>query len=239
MIRRARNSLFQTGVVKKPSARAMIVVFSLLIPAVVRAQWFGDFYLGFTRTHAGDNRFTLNGVTVRELRDTDQSSPFGGRLGYWFRSPAWLGVALDMSVLTPDFNDASGPPLPGSPVTVTVVPISGLLLIRLPLEKSEDFPNGRLQPYLGGGPGIFYTSLSEFAGNTVAPPAVLEDSSWTLGYDARAGITGLIRERLGLFLESRYTRVRPRLESRTGGGQVQYVPTFRTYYVVLGVTFRG
>lgn len=227
--------------VSGPAARALIFALLVLTPGAAIAQWFGDVYLGVSRTKAGDNRFELNGVTVRDLKGTDISTPFGGRFGYWFQGQAWLGVALDLSVFTPDFGDASGPVLPPSltPVNITVAPISALLLLRLPLQKSEDFPRGRFQPYVGGGPGVFFTSMSEFAGDAVPSPAVLEDSSWTLGFDVRAGVTGLITRRFGLFLEYRYTQVRPKLESSTGGGTVRYEPTFRTQHVVLGVTIRG
>lgn len=216
----------------------LIFAVTLLTPRVGIAEWFGDIYLGASHTKASNNRFQVNGAPVRDLEDADISTPFGGRLGYWFQSHPWLGVAVDVSVFTPDFDDATSPALPGSPVTITVAPISGLLMLRLPLQKSEEFPKGRFQPYLGGGPGLFFTSMSEFAGDAVPPPAVLEDSSLGLGFDARAGLTGLISKQFGLFVEYRYTQIHPELESSTGGGTVKYEPTFRTHHVVLGVTFR-
>lgn len=219
------------------AAAAIVLAATLLTPLVAAAEWFGDIYLGVSHTKASDNTFRLNGAAVRTLEDSDVSTPGGGRLGYWFESQPWLGVAVDASVFNPDFDD-TGPARAGSSVTLTVAPISGLLLLRLPVWTSPEFPEGRLQPYLGGGPGLFFTSLSEFAGASVPSPAVLEDSSWSLGLDGRVGITGLISRTLGVFVEYRYTQTRPELQSRTGGGTVTYDPTFETHHLVVGLTVR-
>ena len=48
---------------------------------------------------------------------------------------------------------------------IDVIPISPLLMLRAPLVTDEEFPNGRLQPFVGVGPGIF-VSLVDFDGAT-------------------------------------------------------------------------
>lgn len=207
---------------------AVFAIVLLCAPRAGSAEWYGSVYLGASHTEASANRFELGGATVRSLETSDDSSLFGGRLGYWLESRPWLGVAADASVFTPDFED----------VTMTVAPVSALLMARLPLLEANEYPRGRLQAYLGAGPGLFFTSVSEFVGPAVAPPAVLEDSSLDLGLDLRVGVAGAIGKRIQAFIEYRYTDVDTDLESMTGSGAVRYAPSLETHHVLVGVSVR-
>jgi len=215
----------------------LITLLIILTPRVGTAEWFADAYIGGSSTVAKNNRFQVNGTVVRDLEQSDISTPGGGRLGYWLETYPWLGLALDLSAWNLNFNDI-GPPQLSSLESLTVAAISPLVMVRLPLDKSEQFPKGRIQPYVAGGPTFFYTVLSEFAGHTVQSPAVLDDSSMTLGFDLRGGIAVFLTKNFGIFAEYRYLQVRPTLESNTGSGVVQYQPTFQTNAGVVGITYR-
>ncbi len=223
----------------KLSVVILTLLFCLTQSEDAAAEWFADAYLGGSHTSASNNRFQIAGTTVRDLEDSDVSTPGGVRLGYWFERYSWVGLALDFSVFDPNFDDTATSPGPTfEDVTLGVRPLSALIMVRLPLRKSPEFPMGRLQPYIGVGPGLFWTTLSEPAGSTVLPPAVLEDMSLDLGIDLRAGVTALIRSWVGIFLEYRYTQFKSTLDSETGSGLVKYEPTLRTNYALFGVTFR-
>ena len=227
--------------VKRESNRAtlgvLITVLTLFTPSVGTAEGFADIYLGGGSTVATNNTFQVTGNVVRDLERSGTSQFFGGRLGYWFENYPYLGLALDMAVSTPKFSDM-GPPQSSSPVILTVAPISPLAMFRLPLGQSEEFPKGRFQPYIATGPTLVFTALSEFAGETVESPAVLEDSSMTLGFDLRGGIVTFLTKNFGIFAEYRYLQVHPTFESNTGSGIMQYRPTFQTNAGVVGITYR-
>jgi hypothetical protein len=63
------------------------------------------------------------------------------------------GLAADVSYFAPD-DDTGGP-------EYDVIPVSPLLMLRAPISTSEEFPNGRVQPFLGVGPGIF-VAIADF-----------------------------------------------------------------------------
>ena len=238
-VTRANSPILSSA--KREAERAtlgvLITVLTLLTPSVGIAEGFADVYLGGGSTVATHNTFQVNGNIVRHLERSGTSQLFGGRLGYWFENYPYLGLALDTAVSTPKFSDI-GPPQSMSPVTLSVAPISPLAMVRLPLGQSEEFPKGRFQPYVAAGPALVFTALSVFAGKTVGSPAVLEDSSMSLGFDLRGGIVTFLTKNFGIFVEYRYLQVHPTLESNTGSGVVQYRPTFQTNAGVVGITYR-
>lgn len=224
---------------RRKAVAPIAAILCLLSPTVGQAEWMAEAYLGWSQTQASNNSFTLDSSVVRPLSSSGASTPLGFRFGYWFRGFQWLGIAADISFFFPEFDD-QGPPLLEriDSITISQLPVSGLVMLRYPFGKSDVFPNGRVQPYFALGPSIVFSSLSEFAGESVPSPAVLEDSSWTLGFDTRVGITLLFTDIWGGFIEYRYVQTKPSLRSETGGGTVTYEPTFDTNSVVLGFTRR-
>ncbi len=81
----------------------------------------------------------------------NRSSVFGGRVGHWFDSLDFLGVAVDASHYRPDTIPSSLQRL-----DLYVTPISVDLMLRWPLLTSADHPKGLLQPYLTIGPAVGY-----------------------------------------------------------------------------------
>jgi hypothetical protein len=104
-----------------------VTVFMLLIPSYALGEWLGDIYLGMHSSQADDMSVTFNGATVKTYPDPDTGSIFGGRLGYWFESNSWLGLALDGSVSELDSDN----------IVIGIGSLSTLLMLRLSLNSSE------------------------------------------------------------------------------------------------------
>jgi hypothetical protein len=159
------------------------------------AEWFLDVYGGVSMT--ADSDVTIrSGQTFDDTVSFDTEGMGGGRLGYWLQGLPWLGVAGDVSYFAPAGEGST------IETRLEVIPLSPLVMFRLPLLDSPEFPNGRLQPYLAAGPGFFLTSVK------VDVPGLGEESTdwqFEVGADVRAGITFMITPAFGTFVEGRYT----------------------------------
>jgi opacity protein-like surface antigen len=175
----------------------------VLAPTPATAEWAADFYVGpnFPDSDADAGEWTS-----------------GGRVGYWFVMPMKLdvGAYLDASVVETDFGDGD----------YTVVPISGLAMVRFRLLDSEDFPHGRIVPYAGAGPSGFYSDIEVTSHS---------DDSWDPGLDARAGLSGMIWPNIGLFAEYRYTYFEP---DYSDAAQRQLSDDVKCHHALLGFAFR-
>ena len=160
------------------------------------AEWFFDLYGGAAFTKDAD-------ITIRDSATLDTKLKFdteatgGGRFGYWLTGIGipWLGFATDVSYYAPATSAAD------VDARLEVVPISGLVLLRLPLRPDPEVPTGRIQPYIGGGPSLVATRVK------VDAPAIGERFSDTvaeIGGDFRAGITFMLTRNFGVFAEGRY-----------------------------------
>ncbi len=146
------------------------------------AQTFLDLYGGNALT--GDDtvtaeRLLTNFVFVTRESATrsvayDPSFTAGGRMGYFEEG---IGAALDVSYFQADSND--------NKVEHGIVSITPMLLARARLLQSDDMPQGRLQPYLGIGLGIFFVHHTVDFRPDIAETADL--STGDIGVDARAG----------------------------------------------------
>jgi hypothetical protein len=186
------------------------------------AEWFVDVYGGVSMTSDADVTIP-NGGTVDDKVKFDTEGMGGGRVGYWLEGLPWLGVAGDVSYF--------GPAGQGTTVEtrLEVIPLSALVMFRLPLLESPQFTKGRLQPYLAVGPGFFMNSVK------VDAPGVGEQSTdwqFEVGVDARAGIVFMITPGFGTFVEGRYTW----FSTNPGGQSTEF--DIETIHVAGGLTFR-
>lgn len=114
-----------------------------------------------------------------------------GHLGTWFNE--WSGVSLDGPFFQTDengFNKNAGS-------------ATALLLLRVQLRKSGGVPNGQLEPYVGIGPGIFFTN--EEIGFQRDSGGKLNAAHMSIGLDFRAGMRWQINDKLDLIGEYRMT----------------------------------
>src|SRR5207248_2389191 len=142
----------------------------------------------FTTKHNTETALPGFTVTAHDVK-YDTSGTVGGRAGVWFDRIAWLGVGLDAFHFHPTIGggqtvEISAPGLSGTATIQTInVSVLGLgfdvLRVRLPLLQSEDYPNGRLQPYLTAGPALFWTRAKDTT--NLPPPANQSNTDMSVG----------------------------------------------------------
>ena len=213
---------------RKTFIYTLFISYILFVPSNAFGEWSGDIYLGMHSTQADDMSIKFNGTTVKAVADSDTGSIIGGRIGYWFNSYSWLGLAADISFSELNFDD----------INIGVGSLSTLLMFRFPINSGKEFPKGRIQPYLGVGPGFFYGGLSEFIEEVPSSGRVIDDSYFSIGFDGRAGISYLINPSIGVSLEYGFKRFSPTFKTDVQGGTISFEPTFSTHTFSAGISFR-
>ena len=181
-----RNSVLPQNAVRRCLAICAALALALTVPNVSRAEGFFDLYGGvpFGQSAQVDHQFFGDPavfprpapISATKNLDFSTSWTVGGRAGYWFEALPLLGLAADVSYFERN----------GSGAEINLVPLSFLVMLRYPLLTSDSFPKGRLQPYVGFGPSLFYSNTSIH----FDPPLqnVNDFSIFTgVGFDARAG----------------------------------------------------
>jgi opacity protein-like surface antigen len=201
----------------------LVVVLALLVLApAASAEWFLEGYLGPAITTDGKLEFTAFGEEQRQNVSGRSSPSFGVRVGKWLDDLQWpwLGVAFDVSYFRPSTD-------------VQTVPLSLLLMLRYGFLKDEEFPGGRLQPYVGVGPGLFISHLNGTIGAQQG-----DDTSTDIGVDARVGVAYRIDSNWAAFTEYRFTHVSPSWSVDIFAGKADASNTFNTHHILLGVSYR-
>jgi opacity protein-like surface antigen len=235
-----------------PLLLGVLLTLLVVLPGVASAEWFADVYAGtgFTESEDHDNRapaFDLD-VTVSDIAYND-GALVGGRAGYWFESLPWLGLGVDVShlfgpdisVQTTSFRACVPAGCSTGPQTVRradldVTSVGFDVLLRLSLLRSQEFPKGRLQPYLSAGPAIF---AAQFDDTSNFAPANQSDSDTVVGVKAAAGLAWQFHEHLALFGEYRFTHFEPEFDFRTTPlGRLEVNAPITTHYLVGGISFR-
>jgi opacity protein-like surface antigen len=213
------------------------------------AEWIVDLYGGATYTHEadvsvkGDLSGVSGNVTLRDV-EFDASFVVGARAGYWFGQPSFeglsiFGIALDVWHYRPDANggsiDAGGATVTLDDLAIQVTALSLDLMFRAPYLVSEEFPTGRLQIYVFGGPAVFLTIME---GGGISVNSVrrvdIDGSDIALGLKVGYGVTWLFTERIGGFAEYRFTHVSPEISE----GGVRLKTDLNTHHLVAGLSLR-
>jgi opacity protein-like surface antigen len=196
---------------------ATLVLVGLPTSNAARAEGFVDLRIGGSFTEDNDVEVDTPGGSGSFETEYEDSVTGGVRGGYWFESLPWLGVAGDVSYFAPDQDTSGGP-------EYDVIPISPLLMLRAPLVTSEEFPHGRVQPFVGVGPGIF-VSLADFGTE--------DDETVEVGADLHTGLNVQVTRMVSVFAEYRFTYVEPEFE--VGGADIE--PELSTHHVGVGAGF--
>ena len=191
------------------------------------AEWFADVFAGLSFTH--DHDLTLDdrgiGRGVYENVEFDRSLAWGGRAGRYFDSLPFVGLAVDFFRFSPYLSPQSvhlrGCFFPGGCGTgqggtgsfdVETSALSVDLMLRLPLLKSAAAPQGRVQPYLAVGPPLFITTITPVRTRSFRNHD--DDTDYSFGVKAAAGVAIQVYQSLALFGEYRFTHVSPEVELR-------------------------
>jgi hypothetical protein len=176
-------------------------------PRKRKGEVFSDFYVGGAVTT--DSPYKVDGVTqdpgvLCGAKCGTAKSPVGGlRIGYFFERFPWLGVAGDISYFIQAWGIQSA-------YEIKSIPISALVMLRLPLLKTPEHPNGRAQPYLAIGPSLFISTAELATGWAfLGTGYVHTDTSVDPALDARLGMRLIASDWISVVLEFRLTGVGP------------------------------
>lgn len=173
----------------------------------VRAEFVLDLYGGLAMTEdsnvqvRGSNvpQLGLGSATSQTLKTEGKfkdSFTVGGRVTYWTPRFPWLGVAFDGSYFKADAKNGN--------IEIPVYGFSLLMMMRYPLFSNEQFPQGRLQPYLGVGPEFAFGKVkAEFEENGFKTK--IEENEGAFGVDVRTGLLWKLHQQWGIFTEYRLT----------------------------------
>ncbi len=203
---------------------------SLLVAAsLASAEPYFGLYAGAAFPHENDWEFSefrrlvpppgLVDVTALDTRG-DTSPVLGGKFGYFLESIPFLGFELDVfNIFGPDIDanatrSLNGPgiqaqfPLSqaintGPEVELRVTGVMLNVLGRLPLMRNNDFPQGRLNPYIGVGGGWINAQLD--VSNRVGGDD--GDVADLLGAQGIAGVKYFFHPNVAVFAEYKYLHV--------------------------------
>ena len=212
----------------------IVTVFVLLavIPACVAEEFF-DLYLGITNTNDAEVWAEYGGwqQSAEEI-DFDPSGLYGLRGGVWSNSTRQIGWAIDVFYFEADSEK----------VDVSVIPLSVLLMLRLPLFVRDEFPGGKLQPYFGIGPTAYFFDIEvqfqPIISRTISRHEV------ELGWQCQTGLLWQFHKEYGIFVEYRYTTSRIHEEWTEDAGWFSYghteevETTLDTHHFLMGISFR-
>jgi opacity protein-like surface antigen len=120
-------------------------------------------------------------------------------------------------------------------VKVQTLPITPLVMLRLPLLESSQHPNGRLQLYTGAGPGIFILDTTvRFRSGA----GEVSKSGATIGADFRAGIAYEFLPSWAVFAEYRFTYYSVEPEGRVDGQKTTVEADFDVHHLLFGISYR-
>jgi opacity protein-like surface antigen len=183
------------------------------------AEWFADVYAGPTFTTHHD--VTIDGAVGRGrfLKvDFDKALSFGGRFGHYFEAVPFVGVAVDYFQFYPNIGPQSvqlsgcfvvGGCVSGQGGTgsfdITERTISVDLMLRLPLIKTADAPQGLVQPYIAVGLPLVITTVDPR--NTRLFRNHHDATDVSFGAKAVGGLAVQVYKNLALFAEYRFNHV--------------------------------
>jgi opacity protein-like surface antigen len=219
------------------SVKAVGVAAILMLALPASAQMFFDLYGGASFPGKPDFTLETDNRTSREVEagESDTVATGGARFGYWFGDLGlpWLGVAGDVSYFEPEFTGPGGGTL--AKVKVRTVPMTPLVMLRLPLLQTPEYPVGRLQLYAGAGPGFFWTEQSArfLSGGTEK----VSDDTIEVGVDARAGIAWRFLPNWRVFTEYRFTYYSISPEGTINGQRAKVEADLDTHHFLMGIGF--
>jgi opacity protein-like surface antigen len=237
--------LLEKGDIKVKLIKSLVIITTLVIlsfnPLLARAETFVELYAGMSLGADEVLTFMASGEKAAEEADLNNSFTIGYRMGYWFKSLRWAGVALEASHFKLDIRQKNI-----DRGHLRVIPVSGLLMFRMPLLKRDIYPEGEYLFYGGIGPGIFLTSIKyEVANSPITDMSAIDDGlsgrysdrTADIGLDIHGGIAKMVRANISIFCEYRYTKFDPKFEEDIGYKKVKIETEIETHHALIGLTY--
>jgi hypothetical protein len=248
-----RDPLFRFAIpAVRRHAPVWLALAVLLAWQPAHAEGFVDLYFGVGFPQDSDidtsanDPFIAADIAYTSDVDWETTESLGFRGGYWFGEfgPSFIGIGLDFSYYRA-FEDSSF-----AEFESILTPMTPLLMLRAPLGYDEDYPGGRVQPYVAVGPS--FTLAYAHAETDEITPSVdiayddFDEGGFGVGIDARAGLAIPIGPHFALFGEYRYTYVEPEFEEDLEVAsvpfgfetEVEFEPEIQTHHIVFGASFR-
>jgi opacity protein-like surface antigen len=208
-------------------AGGLIFLALLMVRTPVAAEAFIDLYGGASFTQSRRmtvERFFASEVATRKV-SYDGGFVIGARGGAWLD---WFGLGLDFSY----FRAA------GDLADIDVFSNSVLVMARAPLMKTDEFPDGQLQPYVMVGPGFFFADThTDFRPDVSVPVAAFSFDD--VGIDLRAGAAWRLPGGFAVFSEYRFTWFNLHADDGFGSSGTEFISsTLATHHIIGGLSIR-
>lgn len=170
-------------------------------------EWYVAGYTGLSYLPASDWEMSKNFGSLFGNRTAKnivyQPGILGGiKFGRYFDNFPWFGVEVETNFSRNNIRGNQGrisPPVPGGPTNALGGPdwfmiwdMQCNLLARCGFLKDKEIPFGRLQPYIGIGPG-FEVIYGKF------------DSAKNFAIEAQAGVRYMCNKNIGIFIEYKFS----------------------------------
>jgi opacity protein-like surface antigen len=205
---------------KKPLV-ILLTVFMLIglssIPAM--AERFADLYLGLTFTQDDEVDYSSGGVSQKFDISFDASGIVGYRMGYFFERAPFVGLALEVSYTNLEYADKE---------EISLLALSPLLMLRVPIIKSDKYPRGEWLPFFAAGPAVFMSQIDS---------PNIDANSTDVGLDLRLGVKKMVARNWALLLEYRYAGFSPEYEENQAGSTTKAEMDLNLHGILFGVTY--
>lgn len=208
-----------------------ILIGSLLLAvpsACGEAYVVGQFGVSLPSLGGGLKDVEANSTTPPfEMPDWPLTSSFlyGAKVGYYFPQVKWFGLETEVYNTTPHMKKhpttvtvPAGTVIPGlGTISVAVtgpVTFDGnhlRVLVWSPVNFMFRYPNMRLQPYFGFGPGIFFSRV-----NVTTQESEASQSNIRVGLNAKVGAEYFITRNVTVFGEWKFNHVRFNFDEALG-----------------------
>jgi opacity protein-like surface antigen len=212
------------------------VLLLLLFSNPAGAERFADLMAGISFTEDKTVTFTSGSQQASADPQFDNSYAVGYRMGYWSEHEPYLGVAFGIDYTSIEEN---------GDLDISVLSLSPLVMIRVPLFPSPKYPKGEWLPFVAAGPGLFISNIEYEVANSPVPGMVgipglsggFEDEQFDIGLDLRAGIKKMVAPAWAVNLEYRFIWFEPSYEDYIMGETIQTQIEVYNHSLMLGVSY--
>ena len=201
----------------------LVIVSSLVIPTSAQAEVFVAVMGGYSFLNEFTNVVSSGRFPGTEIPDADlgNAGMVGGKVGFYMPDLPWFGFEAEGFFTNPTYKPFEAE---GVDANLEVVTLGFNALIR--------YPGERVQPYLGGGVGIFFATI-----DTDLPGPSL-DSNTLPGFNLLGGVRGLVTESIVLFLEYKYNQVDLKFRTTSFNLPFGFEGTYRANIIAAGIGYR-